>query len=278
MSQRRRFAPSTGRGGPPPRAASPSPGGSTGGGPLPPGRSLRRRLALALPGLLLVAGCATPAAPPPEPVEARAMFQRIANELPRADLGLGTPPGVVEYSASAKAEGKAPEPEPLKATERGFAVRVHVYRPRTVTIPYAAIDAVTYGWRPIPNAVLAPLLIVPLQRVGVTVVVDGAKVSGLLDQIERECVRLEAVSREIGLGGPWSHAQDVRAKLQGDAAAHGPGRITIELDRFVPVPAWFPRGGAVSDVAAAFEWARLHPTVTLPPKPEEKAPPAEKKP
>ncbi len=228
------------------------------------------RLCLALPSLLLAA-CATPATPPPEPVEARAMFQRIANELPRADLGIGTPPGIVDYSASAKAEGPAPEPEPLKATERGFSLRVHVYRPRTVTIPFTAIDAVTYGWRPIPNALLAPLLVVPLQRVGVTVIVDGSKVSGLLDQIERECVRLEAVSREVGMGGPWSHAQSVRAKLADDAAAHGAGRVSIDFDRLVPVPAWFPRNGAVSDVAAAFEWARLHPTETLPPPP---SPPA----
>lgn len=226
---------------------------------------MKRTALLLLP--LLVA-CRSPVEAPAE-AEPRAMFQRIADQLPRASWGWGEPPGVVTYSASEKAQGPAPEPEQPKATERGFSLVLEVLRPRTVTIPYSAIDAVYVGWRPMPNAILAPLLIVPFQRVGVTVVIDGAKVPSLLDSIERDCVRLEQISREVGMGGPWSHAQDVREKLRDDAAEHGPGRIELRFDRGSAVPAWFPRHGACEEDAQAFAWAAKHPDVVLPEKKEE---------
>lgn len=226
---------------------------------------MRALVVLLLP---LLAGCRTPVEAPAE-AEPRVMFQRIADQLPRASWGWGEPPGVVTYSASEKAAGPVAEPEQPKATERGFSLVLEVLRPRTVTIPYSSIDAVYVGWRAMPNAILAPLLIVPFQRVGVTVVIDGTKVPNLLDGIERDCVRLEQISREVGMGGPWSHAQDVREKLRQDAAEHGAGRLELRFDRGSAVPAWFPRHGACEEDAQAFAWAAKHPDVVLPETPKD---------
>lgn len=230
----------------------------------------RRPLPLALLTLVaLAAGCRTPAEVPQD-VEPRAMYQAIANALPRASFGWGTPPGIVSMSASAKAEGEAPEPEQPVANERQFRLIVEVYRARNVSIPYGAIEQVHYGWRPFPNALLAPLLIVPLQLVRATVVFDGAKVQGFLSSVEHDITRLEQISREIGLGGPWSHAQDVKQKLADDAAEYGPGRVSVYFDYLVPIPAAFPMRSRARLTAEAFAWCQANPTP--PPAPADGAP------
>ena len=81
-----------------------------------------RPLPLALVLLASLAGCRTVVEAPAE-AEPRATYQTIANALPEADFGFGSPPGIAELSASAKAEGPPPELQPLKATERGFRIR-----------------------------------------------------------------------------------------------------------------------------------------------------------
>lgn len=207
----------------------------------------------------LICGCSTPAEVPQD-AEPRAMYQAIANALPRASFGWGTPPGIVTMSASAKAEGPGSEPEQPLANERLFRLIVEVYRARNVSIPYGAIEQVTYGWRPFPNALLAPLLVVPLQLVRATVVFDGAKVDNFLSSVERDITRLEQISREIGLGGPWSHAQDVKAKLADDAAEYGPGRVSVHFDYVVPIPSAFPMRTPARLTAEAFAWCRANPT------------------
>jgi hypothetical protein len=225
---------------------------------------------LALAALLaLASGCRTPAEVPQD-VEPRAMYQAVANALPRASFGWGTPPGIVSMSASAKAEGAAPEPEQPVANERQFRLIVEVYRARNVSIPYGAIEQVHYGWRPFPNALLAPLLIVPLQLVRATVVFDGAKVQGFLSSVEHDITRLEQISREIGLGGPWSHAQDVKEKLADDAAEYGPGRVSVHFDYLMPIPAAFPMRTRARETAEAFAWCQANPTP--PPAPADGAP------
>ncbi len=217
----------------------------------------RRAALLAVLAAGLQTGCRTVADAPPT-AEPRAMYQDVANALPRASFGWGTPPGIVDLAASSKAEGPAPAPEQPVANERGFRLVVEVLRPRNVTIPYAAIEQVTYGWRPFPNALLAPLLVVPLQFVRATVVFDAAQVDGFLSSIEHEVRRLEALSREVGMGGPWSHAQDVKAKLADDAAEYGAGRVSVHFDHVVPVPAAIPYRAPARRTAEAFAWCAAH--------------------
>lgn len=216
-------------------------------------------VALCAPAL---AGCRTVAEPPPD-AEPRAMYQQVANALPRASFGWGTPPGIVGLAASTKAEGPAPPPEQPVANERGVRLVVEVLRPRNVTIPYGAIEQVSYGWKPLPNALLAPLLVVPLQVVRATVVFDAAKVDGFLASIDRDVHRLEAISREVGMGGPWSHAQDVKAKLADDAAEYGAGRVSLHFDYVVPIPAAIPFRTPARRTAEAFAWCAAHPDAAV---------------
>ena len=214
----------------------------------------------------LASGCRTPAEVPQD-IDPRDMYQHIANALPRASFGWGTPPGIVSMSASAKAESTAPEPEQPVANERQFRLIVEVYRPRNVSIPYSAIAQTYYGWRPFPNALLAPLLIVPLQLVRATVVFDAAKVPGFLSSVEHDITRLEQISREIGMGGPWSHAQDVRQKLADDAAEYGPGRVSVQFDYVVIMPAAIPMRTRARLTAEAFAWCMANPTPAPTPAP-----------
>jgi hypothetical protein len=93
-----------------------------------------------------------------------------------------------------------------------------------------------------------------------TVVVDGTKVDGFLDGIERDVAHLEALSRELRMGGPWTHAQDVKAKLADDAAEYGPGHVSIEFSYVVPLPAAFPYRTPARLTAEAFAWCKEHPT------------------
>lgn len=216
---------------------------------------------------VLLAGCHT-APDVPQEVVARDMYQQVANALPRADFGWGTPPGVIEMTPSMKREGPAAAPDPVTANEQGFEVVLEVVRPRTVRIPYAAIREVWYGWRPLPNALLAPLIVLPLQLVSATVVFDGSKVDGFLDGIERDIARLESLSRELGMGGPWSHAQDVKAKLQRDAAAHGAHHVSLEFTYVVPLPSAFPYRTPARLTAEAFAWCQAHPAEKVQPNPQ----------
>jgi len=214
---------------------------------------------------LAFAGCRTVVEAPPEIEDAKArgaIYQAIADSLPRADLGLGYPPGIVDMTASARAEGPAPEPPPLRCNEQGFQVHFRVYRPRALWIPYSALEEISYGWSTFPNVLVAPLLIVPLQAIQANLVVD-ARGLGVLDKIERDCARLERVSQEVGLGGAAAHASGVREKLAIDAAEHGEGRMVLTFDYLVPYPAWLPVGGPARDVAEAYAWARAHPSESL---------------
>lgn len=243
---------------------------------------MKRILLLAIPLLLL--GCASECAPLEDPVEPREVLQQIANALPRASFGWGEAPGLVEMAASTRAEGARPKPPPLKATEDGFRVIVNVYRPRAIWIPYEAIKSTHYSWRPFPNVLVAPLLILPWQVVRTTVVLDRKAIGGFDEALARDTERLEAVSRETGLGGPWSHAQGVKNKILDDEDAHGAGSITLHFEYSEPVPAWFPIGGRAEELGGAFDWIAAHPDIVLEPKPEgegegadgaEKSPPSE---
>ncbi|MCO5168457.1 MAG: hypothetical protein M9894_19120 [Planctomycetes bacterium] len=225
------------------------------------------RTTLAVTLAALLCGCRTTATPPEGAVESREMYQAVANALPRASFGWGSPPGVVGLAASTKAEGPAPAPEPPLANARGVRVVVEVYRPRSVTIPFAAVEQVTYAWRTLPNALLAPLLVVPLQAVRATVVFDARQVDGFLPALERDIARLEAISREVGMGGPWGHAQGVKAKLADDAAEYGPGRVAMHFDYFVPLPAAIPYRTPARRTAEAFAWCAAQ--AARPPAPAE---------
>ena len=214
-----------------------------------------RLLLLLLP---LLAGCATQVAAPAE-VDRRQVYQRIANTLPQASFGWGERPGVVDMAASTKAEGPLPELPRLKATERGFMVVVDVYRPRQIWIPYSAIESCWTEWQAFPNAVLVPLILVPFQINTAKIVIDVASVEGFLGNLERDIKRLEQISREIGLGGPWSHAQNVKAKLADDAAVYGAGKLALHVSYATPWFPWWPVGGAARETAEAFAWAAANP-------------------
>lgn len=218
------------------------------------------RLALAALALLAAHGCA--AAPVPAPagdVERRALYQQIANALPRAHFGWGDPPGVIEMAASTRADGPAPGPPPLTANERGFRVVAHVYRPREVWVPYGAIVAVTSEWSALPNALFVALPVLPLQARRLSVVFDAAQVPGLREDLLADAQRLEAISRETGVAGPWVFAQQVRAELEAAEATHGPGRMALYFDFMVPIPAVVPWRGEDWRTGEAFAWAAAHP-------------------
>lgn len=209
--------------------------------------------------LLPLAGCTTVVEAPGDDVDRKAVYQEIADALPEADFGWGSPPGIATMSASARTEAPALEPEALKATEEGFRLRYQVYRPKTAWIPYAAIQQASYSWKTIPNVLFLPFVILPLQAVRTTIVFDANKVPGLITQLKGDIERLESISREIGMGGPWSHAQTVKWKIEDDALAYGSGMLAVHFDFMSGIPAWIPVGGRAKRVAEAFAWVQAHP-------------------
>lgn len=218
------------------------------------------RLAIALLALLATHGCAaTPVPAPAGDVDRRAVYQQIANVLPRAHFGWGEPPGVIEMAASTRADGPPPTPPPLIANERGFRVVAHVYRPRDAWIPYDAIEAVTSEWSAMPNVLFAALPVLPLQARRLTVVFDAAQVPSLRENLLADAKRLEAISRETGVAGPWVFAQQVRAELEAAEATHGPGRMALHIDFMVPIPAVIPWRGEDWRTGEAFAWAAANP-------------------
>lgn len=223
--------------------------------------------------LLTLSGCRTVVEAPDDLDDdaRRVVYQTIADALPQASFGWGDPPGIVGIAASVKRELPWPEPQRLHATERGFRIHYEVYRPRDVWIPYEAITEVAHRWLPFPNVVLIPFLIVPLEGVQTQVVIDCAKVPGLFDQILSDCDRLESISHEVGMGGPWSHAQDVKSALNASAADHGQGTVVLEFDFMTTMFPWIPTGGPAEEVARAFAWAAAHPDA--PTLPDDEPPP-----
>jgi len=235
------------------------------------------RAAALLAAACLLAGCRTVVEPRSDELDEagrRAVYQTIADSLPRADLGWGSPPGVVGMAASERG-ADPPEPPPLRANEQGFLVHYELVRPRSVWIPYGAIEEVSVGYPGFPNGVLVPFLFVPFQLDRLTVVFDSAKVPGFYDDVLAGIERLERISQEVGLGGPWSHAQTIKAKLNADAEAWGRARVSLAFDWGVPVPSAIPTDAWSREAAGAFAWVMAHPDAeTLPdeePAPEDEA-------
>jgi len=214
------------------------------------------RLALLLVALA-VAGCRTvPEAVDMKPEEA---YQAVANNLLRADFGWGDPSGLAELAASSRVDRpKEPPAIDVKCNERGMVVVVDVFRPHAYTVRYDSIEEVSYSWEPFPNLVFC--FIFPfLQFEEARVVFDARKLDGFFDQIESDCTRLEAISREVGMSGPWEHAQAVRRKLADDAAEFGEGRVSLHFNYVSPVPPFIPWTAPARRAAEALRWVKDHP-------------------
>ncbi len=193
----------------------------------------------------------------------RAAYQQIADALPSASFGWGSPPGVVQMSARAKADGPVLEPEPLSCNERGFRVHYQVYRPQSAWIPYSAIKEVFWVWKPFPNVFFAMTIVLPMQSVRATVVIDANLVPGLIRKLTSDAKVLEDIGRDIGLGSPWSHAQNVKWKIEDDRIEYGEGMLSLHFDSISMIPAWFPWGGDAERTAEAFEWAKANPELPI---------------
>jgi hypothetical protein len=232
--------------------------------------------ALLLIALLALAGCRTVVETPPEDLEQRDAYQTIANALPEANFGWGTPPGITEMTPGAKRDTVKVAPEPLKATERGFRVRYQIYRTRTAWIPYSAISEVSYSYEAFPNAFFAALIVMPLQIGRTTVVVDTAQADQLMAQVRADIASLEAIAREGRHGSIMAHAKDVQAVIDWNAATYGAGKLALSFDFPSGVPAWIPYGGKAKSTAEAFAWAMANPDAPeLPDEPEPEEPAGE---
>lgn len=217
----------------------------------------RAALALALAPLLGLAltGCRSVAEAPPD-LEAKAAYQTVANQLPAIDMGWGDAPAIARMAASERGQPAPRRPE-FSCDERRLKLYLEVLHPRVFDLPYDAIEQVTYRYAPMPNGLFC--VVFPfLQFSEVRVAFDARKVEGLLGYIEDECARLERISPEIGLSGPWDHAMAVRSKCRDDARELGEGRLTFELSYASPVPPWIPYTARARHVAEAFAWVRDH--------------------
>ncbi|MEZ0229147.1 MAG: hypothetical protein ACAI25_11020 [Planctomycetota bacterium] len=213
-----------------------------------------------LVALVLLAGCRS--APEAVEMQPEQAYQAIANNLPRADFGWGSPSGLAELAASSRRDRPAePAPIDLKCDERSLKAVVEVFRPRAFTIPYSSIEDVSYNYELFPNLMFC--FVFPfLQMSEARVVFDARKVSGFHAHVLGECDRLEAISREVGMGGPWEHAQAVRRKLQEDAEEFGEGRVSLHFTYATPIPPFIPYTAAARRCAEAFHWAKTHPNET----------------
>jgi hypothetical protein len=205
----------------------------------------------------LTIGCRTV----PEPVEMKSeqAYQAVANQLPRADFGWGSPSGLAELAASSRRDRPRDDtPEELVCNERGLKVVVEVFRPKGFTIPYASIVETSYSYELFPNLLFC--VVFPfLQLSEARMVFDATKVPGFYDHVLGECDRLESISREVGMGGPWEHAQAVRRKLKDDAAEFGEGKVSLHFGYAAPIPPWIPYTAQARRAAEAFQWVKDHP-------------------
>jgi hypothetical protein len=195
--------------------------------------------------------------------DSRVAYQQIADALPDASFGWGQAPGIVQMSARAKADGPVLEPEPLSCNERGFRIHYQVYRPQSVWIPYSAIKEVFWEWKPFPNVLFAATIVLPMQSVRATVVFDANQVHGLIRKLSDDAKILEDIGRTVGVGSPWSHAQNVKWKIEDDRIEYGEGMLTVHFDSISMIPAWFPWGGKAERTAEAFEWAKANPDLPI---------------
>jgi len=204
--------------------------------------------------LLLAAGCrSAPEAVDMKPEEA---YQAIANTLPRADFGWGAPSGLAELAASSRADRPREEaPLELVCDEKGMKVVVDVFRPRLFSLSYGSITDVSYTYELFPNLLFC--FIFPFVQSSEARVVFSVDQS-FFAHVESECQRLEAISREVGMSGPWEHAQAVRRKLQEDRENFGEGKVSLHFSYVSPIPPFVPYTAPARHAAEAYEWARTH--------------------
>jgi hypothetical protein len=216
------------------------------------------RTALLALALASTAGCRS--APDAVDMSPREAYQEIANNLPRADFGWGAPSGLAEMAASSRQDRpRDQDPIDLTCNETSMRVVVEVFRPRVVSVPFSAIEDVSYTYSLFPN--LAFCLIFPfLQLSDTRVVFDARKIGSFFESVEAECDRLEHISAEVGMGGPYEHAQQVREKLKADAAEFGEGRVSLHFSYTTPCPPWIPLTARARRTAEAFQWVKLHPS------------------
>ncbi len=209
---------------------------------------------------VLLAGCRS--APDAVDMKPEQAYQTVANNLPRADFGWGSPSGLAELAASSRRDRPAEPPQiEIKCDERSMRLVVDVFRPRGFAIPYTAIEDVTYTYNLFPNLLFC--FIFPFfQMSEARVVFDARKVTGFHEHVLGECDRLEAISREVGMGGPYEHGQAVRRKLQADAQEFGEGRVSLHFTYSAPIPPFIPYTAPARRAAEAFHWVKTHPNET----------------
>lgn len=214
------------------------------------------RLALLLVALAL-AGCRSQ--PEPSDMKPDEAYQKIANELPRADFGWGAPSGLAELAASSRADRPQEDAaRDLSCDERSMKVVVEVFRPKLFRVPYSAFEEVSYTYELFPNLLFC--IVFPVLQVSeMRVVFDGTKVLGFFEHCESECRRLEQISREVGMAGPWEHAQAARAKLADDEKDFGHGKVSLHFTYVTPIPPFIPWTAEARRAAEAFLWAKAHP-------------------
>jgi hypothetical protein len=206
--------------------------------------------------LVALAGCRT-VVTAPQDIEARAAYQTVANTLPEVDFGWGESPSIARMAASERGAPKPERPD-LLCDERRLKLYLEVFHPRVFELRYDAIEQVSYSYALWPNLMFC--FVCPIfQTDTVRVVFDARKVEGLLSYIEDECSRLERISPEVGMSGPFDHAMAVRQKCRDDAREFGEGRLAFEVSYTTPIPPFVPYTRRVRRVAEAFAWIQAHP-------------------
>jgi hypothetical protein len=200
-------------------------------------------------------GCRSVAEAPQDMKPAEA-YQTVANQLPELDLGWGESPAIARMAASERGRGEPPKRD-LSCNDTRFKLYLEVLHPRIFDVRYDTLEEVSFTYSLFPNI---PLCVVfPFfQMSTVRVVFDARKVDGLLGYLEDECERLERISPEIGMSGPYDHAMAVRSKMHDDAKEFGEGRLSFEVGFWTPVPPFIPYTAQARHVAEAFAWAKAH--------------------